>query len=243
MNQSSNKEKPHSDRRARWMWIALVVGLFIAMLGVSAYFLESIAEVAHRRNRMTSVLSWLLNDRVDGDISSPEGSLLSWRTIALWKNAPLPPEPDRRRAWNASSNKILSEREPQWFCDRGNPHTRLVAVRGKDTVFDTSIGEFIKVGRSESDAIVLVELHADTFVWSQPGDLATGVKTIVNWRTGLPHSVLTNQANDYFVGFADGSTWLISRDTPFTTIRPFLTISGAAKVDRNESLAPYRIGR
>jgi len=110
-------------------------------------------------------------------------------------------------------------------------------------VFDKSTGGFIKVGQLDSDAIVLVELRADTIVWTQPGDLAVGATDSVSGRSDLPVSVLTNHATDYFVGFADGTTWLISKETPLEVIVPFLTLTGAAEVDREVVLAPYRIDK
>lgn len=241
MNESRNKEISDKGRRAtRASVVVASLGILIGLIGYF-YVCYERAQIQNRKERMQSVLGWLLNDRVDGDVNGPQGSLLSWRSIALWKNAPMPPPPDGQQAWDISSNRILSEKDPLWFCDRGNSHTRLVAVRGEDTVFDRSIGEFIKVSRSESDAIVLVELHADTFVWTQPGDLIVDTTVIVHGRDDLSASALTNQATDYFVGFADGSIWLMSRETPLGVIVPFLTLSGATNSDRGELLAPYRI--
>jgi hypothetical protein len=178
---------------------------------------------------------------IDGDIDGPEGPLLSWRAMWITRNAPMLPLPDRTKPWDSGSNRFLSESLPSSFCDRGDPHTRILAIRGEDAVFDKSIGGVVKVPPSAIDTILLVEVHANTFIWTQPGDVAASERVIQEEAGNLPRSVLSSQKYDYFIAFADGSVWLISRKTPLNVLERFLTISNASQNDRDIELAPYRI--
>ena len=216
-----------------------LVGMAV-LFAVWIYASIGAAKVSNRKSRMRSVLSGLLTQPLIGDTESVAGSLLSWRAMWIWTNAPMPP-PDWNQAWNDARNRHWSESSPQWLCDPGNPHARIVAIRGKDTVFDQRVGELVEMPASEADAIILVELLSDVFIWTQPGDVAVGDVDSIPGRADLPASALTKQARDYFVGFADGTAWLISRDTPLEVLQRFLTLSEAARNERDVQLAPYRI--
>jgi len=235
---------PHPWRKfIRWLLIGGLVALFI-WIGAEVIQVRAKDAVRNRRNCMRSLIGFLHAFNVHhGDATVDQQSLMSWRAMACWMNTPRPQRPDTERAWNVTPNTIVTDWVPWPFCTPGNPHTRIIAVRGEDTLFDAGIGKLLEEVSAAPDTILLIELHQDLLIWTQPGDLMVNGSAGLSGFKALPESVLTQQGDDYFIGFADESAWLISRNTPIEAISPFLTLSGAATHDRDRILGPYVVAK
>jgi hypothetical protein len=80
--------------------------------------------------------------------------------------------------------------------------------------------------------ILFVEVAHSGVHWMEPGDITL---------EGMADSIREGLDGDGFhVAFADGEVWFLSRDVPMANLRPFFTLDGARKHDREDILGPYR---
>ncbi|MEK6250060.1 MAG: hypothetical protein N2C12_17885 [Planctomycetales bacterium] len=116
--------------------------------------------------------------------------------------------------------------------------TNVSVVTGPDTPFDESRTQDLK--EMDEDTIILVEVRDSGVHWAQPWDLdLRTMPSEINPTNGT--GISGNFDGGFFVGFADGKVWFLDNDIPFDQLKPFLTLSGARELDREEVLEPYKI--
>lgn len=145
---------------------------------------------------------------------------------------------DKDAVWYDPVDRYFAGK-PQWcYCYPDNPRdpipltTSVMTLTGPGTAFDGAEHKFDDLPQS---LILCLEARNSTTHWMEPGDLNVA---------DLPPS-LTEGADGkgLLVGFADLQVWRLDSKVPVKNVRPFFTIDGAARSDRDRLLGPYRKGR
>jgi len=146
----------------------------------------------------------------------------------------------RKLPWNAPQNKPFADMPyyPYTFDKNDNDlTTHIFAVIGPGTLFDPK--SYDSRAPLQGTVIALLEVADSKTHWMQPGDydvtplLAASGKLGDHVKSILPHRI--------HVAFADFEIWTLSDDTPMDAVKPFLTIAGAKRADREKTLGPYRV--
>ncbi len=147
--------------------------------------------------------------------------------------------------WTASINQPIRSSQNVPYCIESTDkdgYTNIYAIAGVDTAFEhRNYPGFSKRKFDEipPSLILLMETSQSKVHWMQPGDydadeLLAASGPVKNTAKGL----LRDRIN---VMFADGEVWALSSDTPMEAIHPFLTITAAKNVDRDELLAVWKV--
>jgi hypothetical protein len=116
--------------------------------------------------------------------------------------------------------------------------TNVLAITGPGTAFEE--GKVYRFSNLPPNLILLAEVRRSDLHWMEPGDL--DVRTMpreINHPSGKGISGTTNYG--FCVGFADGSAWILSFDTPYEVLSKFFTIEGAKNNDRDKLLGKYKL--
>lgn len=152
----------------------------------------------------------------------------------------------RDQAWNEPGN--LRYTKPPYRDYMGSPisyidptrpgcKARFVGVTGPDTAFDED--RVVRLKDLNKNCIIVVEVRNRQHHWMEPGgdlDIRT-IAPVIGAEDC--NSISGSSSSGFLVGFADCSVWLLSNDTPFERLKPFLTISGSSAHDRDAELSQY----
>lgn len=153
-------------------------------------------------------------------------------------------EYDRHKAWHDPTNLRLqglgdhlfeyAHREGCLVPGDGRYRAYYKAITGPDTAFEA--GRPRRLTELPGDLILIVRVEQSDTHWMEPGDLS-----VEQLLASDEESRLLARANGYAVLFADGKTWVLSSQLPFSELRKFMTVSGAERFNRDEVLQPYRV--
>ncbi len=150
--------------------------------------------------------------------------------------------------WDAPENRRYLDgpyREyagsPLSYIDASRPgnKARFVAVVGPGTAFDDE--KPWRFDELPDNALLVVEVRGCQAHWMEPGgDL--DVRT-------MPHEIggegcigpAGGERPEFYVGFADGSVWLLRANVPFEVLSRFFGVEEARQEDRDSALGPYTI--
>jgi hypothetical protein len=185
---------------------------------------------------------WSLNDEASGN---------SWRlyyTLTYpFDDADFLDRPDGGQPWRSESFREWDDSVHWLFClkkdidaPRDERYTHLMAIAGEGTAFEFMQQEGLdELRRVAPDAILLTEVINSKVPWMQKGDLDLD---------NMPHEINSHNElgigsahgyNQFGIGFADGSVWVLKSSVPFSQLEKFLTVERARKHDRQKILGKY----
>ncbi len=153
--------------------------------------------------------------------------LLSWRVLLL----PFAGEADLYskfhldEAWNSEHNRELLAHMPRLYKTPDSGATRgrtnYLAIVGPRAVFKgPTCTKFAHIRDGSSITILVVEVNDQAAVeWTKPEDLSMDDEQLLDRLRGF-------RPQGFLVGFADGSTEVISSRIPLENLRSALTING-----------------
>lgn len=147
------------------------------------------------------------------------------------------PEVSFDKAWFAAENRLAVATACSFYCfdrdEHGRPKTspNIFAITGSGTAFDES--QVTRLSAIPHDTILLIESRGTAVTWLEPGDI--NVTDLSRYRQAVSHP------RGQHVGFADGTVWCISVDTPTVELQKLCTIDGAMEFDRDVVLERHRI--
>jgi hypothetical protein len=171
-------------------------------------------------------------------LTSPDGSVLgSWRFVTIPYMYSDMPDWDPTLPWDSPANREAALWGREVYCLPSSKtgersfEANIVAIVGNGTAFSSPMG--VAVAALPSDTVLLVETDRLHVHWMAPGDI--DAEEIPPYFTAGP------EGDGLYVGFADGSVWLLRPGTPMDVLRKFFTIEGARTFDRGQLLAPYAV--
>lgn len=244
---------------------SLVVVAAGAVIAAGAWLTHLLQEAKERERSRVAVLGilWNLNDYSQmknrlppPTITDADGRpLFSWRfaTASFLLGDPVQrgfygQAPNIKKSWDSAENQryqMPPHRDyagsPANYLDgtRDGGRARFVAVIGPGTAFEE--GSRLKMDQLPGDVLLVVETRGCPVNWMEPGgDL--DVRTMPP-QIGVDGGIgpVEEGAKAFYVGFADGSIWLVRTSIPFGTLAKFFSATVAQPRDRETDLAPYTV--
>lgn len=160
------------------------------------------------------------------DVGRPVGS---WRYQIVPFMEALMLGIDYRKPWFDPAVRILSSREPDYYCfdhDRSRHYTNVAVICGPGTPFDDS--RTCSLEDLDDDTILAVEVAELDVHWMEPGDLHID---------SLPESLMKGlDGQGVLVVFADSTVQYVPKSVPLENLRKLMTIEGAKQHDRKTLL-------
>jgi len=198
-----------------------------------------------RETAVQSAINELLNAHFVPRISEGKYSeLYSWR-FGLDLGVLGDDEIDLDLDWQSADKDFYRSHSHFKYCfGADSTITNIFALVGEGTIFESEFN----FSRDELPpcVIVLVEVGNSGTHWMQPGDfdVAKIPKKIVNLNTSKNEEtpvISSDDANGFFVAFADGEVWKLSYDVEFEKLEQFFRIATAKEVDRDRVLGRWRL--
>lgn len=239
-----------SRNRRYWALLLVLCGLLLAEIVIVTKGVQEARQNAQRVDAVITFKQVMMGLRNYQDTYSrfPPASFVnvegkatvSWRGAAIPFMQAGPPFWNIRisEGWRDDANRDAYDKQPWFYCTsqarRGQ--TRVFAVTGHDTVF----GMDKQATVIDPDTIVLVEAVNSKTHWLEPGDVE--ISDIPNNDQPIASLPIVGET-DVIVGFYDCDAWRLSAGLPCSVFRKFGLVSQAKTHDREELLAPYRIGQ
>lgn len=221
--------------------IVLVVAVLIFMLGVAISNNRTATfRTIHLRDMKEVLLALQTyeenSDRLPQDYRSNNEVLNSWRfQMISFVTSVTSREAYRDRRWDAPDNASWAAKPMSPYCWTDSPFTNVMGIRGPDSAFRAD-GD-VSLAKLPGNCIVFIEVDQERIHWMEPGDVDA-----TDWNRAANDFLRGRSGkDDFFVAFADGEIWLLSRSVPVEVLEPFLTVTGAQTADRTSSLEKYRV--
>jgi len=180
---------------------------------------------------------------------STESAKNSWRArhVVLVPSLGVDWPPGMDLPWQSEAWREWDEGYHPMFClqrldhlPREERNARLMTLLGKGSPFEFMKREGLKeLQRIAPNAILLVEVINSSVPWLSPGDLELDK---MPRRINDPDRLGIGSVHGYdefVVGFADQSIWIINASIPFSELEKFLTVEQAMLHSREVVLGPY----
>lgn len=147
--------------------------------------------------------------------------------------------PDIQIPWFAGVNRAWRQDAGMFQKENDHPGTTdVLAVVGEGTAFDEK--RMSTFDNLPDNLILIIQSRRSVFNWMQPGDLE--VSTLLSERRELGRGDFRGaMVRPYYVGFADGTCWLMKYETPIEELLKFCHIDTCKTYERAAVLGPYRM--
>ena len=256
-NQADDKGHPLQKRIGLAIVIICLVLIGILLLVICGKLSHS-ARVGNDCSRLRSALGSLVFDYgsnhgelpqpvyyLEGDFKKP---LYSWRLPVANYFSNYNIGVDKNASWNSSANSEWKTIRQHYA--RGGWGNGFGPVRSEDFPTETSILGVVGTGTAfgdgrespksvkelPNDTILLVQCENTGLHWMQPGDLDVSMMD-----SEIEAMIAQGELGGFHVGFADGTVWYLSKETPVSKLRLFFQLEEAESHDRENVLTEYRL--